>query len=98
MDEKPATHRSIFAIWRWPRWLLIAGIPLLLVLYLLSDAPAIWLVHRKNLLRNIPRAVSVVDALYAPSGWCVENIEICKSIWDMQFEAMERAFGDERID
>lgn len=40
MDEKPATRRSIFAVWRWKWWVWFVVLPIVFVAYLASSCPA----------------------------------------------------------
>ncbi len=80
MDEKPATRRSILAVWKWPSWAWYVVVVLMLVGYPLSMGPYAWLVEHEYLSPPVEMAlgyffmpirllVIIVPPLEAPYAW-----------------------------
>lgn len=52
MEENSTSHRAMFAIWHWPRWVWGVALPIALAAYLLSAAPVVYCVYRSGLVKN----------------------------------------------
>lgn len=64
MDDQPIPRRSVFAVWHWPRWKLVAAfIALALIAYPLSVGPYAWGVTRGYLP---PVVIRVMNVAYTP--------------------------------
>lgn len=70
MDVKPATRRSIFAIWRWPRWVWVALVPVMPVGYFFSATPVGFAVH--SIFGSNPTAQLAYHTFYHPVGWAYD--------------------------
>ena len=79
MDEKPATCRSMFAVWRWRKRVLIPLAFLMLLGYPLSLGPVCWLFERGYAPAS---AEPIVIVIYYPLLIACENNSVAQNIFD----------------
>jgi hypothetical protein len=95
MDEKPTTRRSMFAVWRWPKWVLLALSVSAPILYLLS-VPLVQyasLVPHEMGIDNGYRSWSAAKWYCAPGNWCANELELIYEIWDWEWRVLSDTFG-----
>lgn len=72
MPDQPPPRRSLFAVWRWPRWTCVIAVFLVLAGYPLSIGPVNWLLYNGYIPME---AASVVQIIYTPLGFLAGNSE-----------------------
>ena len=71
MTPEDRPRRSLFAVWRWPRWIWFVSVPLLLAAYPFSIGPAVWLVEKGYLSDS---TTEVLGTAYLPMLITAETV------------------------
>lgn len=73
MNEKPTPRHSMFAVWRWPRWMwVVASIPsIVLTAYLLSFALMARLFPDPSDILGISEVH--FWRIYSPANWVIDH-------------------------
>lgn len=91
MEPDPAPHRSLFAIWRWPRWTWAVIVPMLASLYVLSAVPVVRALRHTNLSANTIE--SLVHTVYFPLVIADRQIPACRDFFMWQDRMLDRFLG-----
>lgn len=93
MEEKQATRRSTWAVWRWrlPWWAWGIIAEHLIVAYLLTGVPVLYFLSQSH---TTNKYVWQAFNLYtAPHRWCAENSKLAADTFVLEHETLERWFG-----
>lgn len=80
--------RSLFAVWRWPRWVWVPIVALLLAMYLLSAAPVWWLSLRLSWMTESEAPYHVYFVVWWPANLCIQNSKVLTQIYMWELATM----------
>ena len=83
MSGQPYPRRSLFAVWRWPRRVLIPLALLMLLGYPLSVGPAVWLAEHFHATNAVETAI---EAIYFPLVIACEYIPPLERLLEVYLE------------
>lgn len=83
-------RRSVFAVWRWPRWVWIVLVTLS-VLYPFSCGPVFYTMQRADVPDDW---IVCVSYCYLPLFVVCEFVPACGMFIDWQFDLMVALFGN----
>lgn len=104
MSADPLPRRSLFAIWRWPRWVLWTLVIMTPLIYLLSEAPVAFMLLRSGSYTGDPTLEWVDDyahvaiyEFYAPAKQCRNNSPFLQNVWMSEIQMMKWIFNEPDI-
>lgn len=85
--EARAPHRSLYAVWHWPRWTWAVLVVLAPLLYLLSATPVVYLADTR-----LSWALEFTELFYRPATLLAEHSSMVRSVFGWQWDKMIELF------